>query len=53
MKAFPTNFLRTTPEGKLADLEDLIGLGIVDERSGGTYGLPRHRVCYDIQKRAI
>ena len=32
MKAFPTNFLSTTPEGKLADLQDLIGMGMIDQR---------------------
>ena len=33
LKAFPTNFLSTTPEGKLADIGDLMGLGILDQRN--------------------
>ena len=33
LKAFPTNFLSTTPEGKLADIGDLMGLGMIDQRN--------------------
>lgn len=36
MKSYPTNFLRTEPSGKLADLQDLLALGIVDKREGAT-----------------
>ena len=32
LKTFPTNFLSTTPEGKLADIGDLMGLGMLDQR---------------------
>jgi len=32
LKTFPTNFLQTTPEGKLSDLKEMIGLGMLDQR---------------------
>lgn len=32
LKTFPTNFLSQTPEGKLADIQDLMGLGLIDQR---------------------
>jgi hypothetical protein len=32
LKTFPTNFLSTTPEGKLSDIADLMGLGMLDQR---------------------
>lgn len=32
LKTFPTNFLSTTPEGKLSDISDLMGLGMLDQR---------------------
>lgn len=32
LKAFPTNFLSATPEGKFADIKDLIGIGLLDQR---------------------
>lgn len=32
LKTFPTNFLSSTPEGKLQDIQDLMGLGMLDQR---------------------
>lgn len=32
LKTFPTNFLSSTPEGKLSDLKELMSLGMLDQR---------------------
>jgi len=32
LKTFPTNFLSNTPEGKLADIQEMIGIGLLDQR---------------------
>lgn len=32
LKTFPTNFLSATPEAKLADIQEMIGIGLLDQR---------------------